>query len=121
VPRTKSADDQQELTQPCHTAEDYYRRGNVLSALNRDEEALRTYEQCLHLDPFYFDVYEHLYLMHYRKDNCESLVAIFNRAVQAFPDCAQLHLYRADLLGQLERHQEAVEACNQAIDLRRGL
>ena len=116
VPRTKSADDQQKLTQPCHTSEDYRKRGDMLRALGRDEEALRAYERCLHLDPFYFEVYERIYLMHYRKDNCGPLVAIFDRAVQAFPTFARLHLYRAELLGQDERYQDAVEACNRAIE-----
>jgi tetratricopeptide (TPR) repeat protein len=115
-PKTKSAKYQEDVTQPCQTAEDYYKRGHALSLLDRNEEAIRAYEACLHLDPLRLDVYEHLHIMHYKKEMCGQLVAVFDRAVQAFPTCTKLHIYRAEVLRRLERYQDALEASNRAIE-----
>jgi tetratricopeptide (TPR) repeat protein len=54
-PKTENRVYQQELTQPCHTAEDYSRRGDILRALGRDEEAIGAYEESLRLDPLHQD------------------------------------------------------------------
>jgi tetratricopeptide (TPR) repeat protein len=46
---TKRTPHREDVNQPCHTADDYYQRGHVLSALERDEEAIHAYEECLRL------------------------------------------------------------------------
>jgi tetratricopeptide (TPR) repeat protein len=115
-PKTENRVYQQELTQPCHTAEDYSRRGDILRALGRDEEAIGAYEESLRLDPLHLDVYTDISTMRLKKGNSQKVVTILNQAVQTFPACAGLHIYHAEVLSQLERHQEAVEACNRAIE-----
>ncbi len=113
----KSTSRHEDVTGPCSTADDYYQRGLALSALGRDEEAIRAYEECLRLDPLHLDVYERIHFMHLSKGRHEQSLATFTRAVQAFPECTKLHIYYAEALGQLKRYQEASEACQRAIQL----
>jgi tetratricopeptide (TPR) repeat protein len=115
-PQTEDSVYQQELTQPCHTAEDYSWRGKILRALGRHEEAIRAYEESLRLDPLHLGVYTDIYTMRFKKDCSQKVVTILNQAVQAFPACTRLHIYHAEVLSQLERHQEALEACNRVIE-----
>jgi len=107
----------EDATRPCSTADDYYQRGLALSALVRDEDALRSFEECLRLDPLHIEVYERIDLIHLVKGRHEQSLATFTRAVQAFPECTRLHLCHAEVLGRLRRYQEAVEACQRAIQL----
>jgi tetratricopeptide (TPR) repeat protein len=115
-PKTENSVSQQELTQPCYTAEDYSRRGDILRALSRYEEAIRAYEESLRLDPLHLDVYTNISTMRFKKGSSQKVVTILNQAVQAFPACTRLHIYHAEVLNQLERYQEALEACNRAIE-----
>src|SRR6266567_3761843 len=114
---TKRTPRHEHVTEPCSTADDYYQRGLALSAVDRDEEAIRAYEECLRLDPLHLDVYERIHFIHLAKGRHEQSLATFTRAVQAFPECARLHIWRAEALGRLKRYQEAVEACQRAIQL----
>ena len=116
-PEKKRILQHEDVTRPCHTAQDYYERGRILSALTRDEEAIRAYEECLRLDPLHLEVYERIHLIHLAKGHHEQSLATFTRALQAFPECARLHIRRAEVLGQLKRYQEAVEACQRALQL----
>src|SRR6266566_9076819 len=115
--KTKPTPRREDITGPCSTADDYYQRGLALSALGRDEEAILAYEECLRLDPLHLDVYERVHFMHLAKGRHEQSLATFTRAVQAFPECARLHIWRAEALGRLRRYQEASEACQRAIQL----
>src|SRR5579859_1693520 len=107
------------VTQPCHTAKDHYKKGIALVALDREKDALQAFEDCLRLDPFYLDAYErmsHVYL--YRREHeDEKALAVFGRVLSVYPDCAELHRKRASVLIRLERYQEALLACDQALQL----
>src|SRR5205814_5768729 len=116
-PGTERTSHREDVTGPCSTADDYYQRGLALSALGRDEEAIRAYEECLRLDPLHLEVYERIDIIHLAKGHHEQSLATFTRAVQAFPECARLHICRAEALGRLKRYQEASEACQRAIQL----
>ena len=61
----------EDVTGPCSTADDYYQRGLALSAVDRDEEAIRAYEECLRLDPLHLDVYERIHFIHLAKGRHE--------------------------------------------------
>ncbi len=115
--KTKPTPRHEDVTGPCSTADDYYQRGLALSTLGRDEEAIRAYEECLRLDPLHLEVYERIHFIHLAKGRREQSLATFTRAVQTFPECARLHIYRAESLGRLKRYQEASEACQRAIQL----
>ena len=115
--KTKPTPRHEDVTGPCTTADDYYQRGLALSVLGRDEEAIRAYEECLRLDPLHLEVYVRIHFIHLAKGHHEQSLATFTRAAQAFPECARLHLYRAEALGHLKRYQEALEASQRAIQL----
>jgi tetratricopeptide (TPR) repeat protein len=115
--KTKRTPRHEDVTGPCSTADDYYQRGLALSALGRDEESILAYEECLRLDPLRLEVYERIHFIHLAKGRHEQSLATFTRAVQAFPECATLHIWRAEAFGRVKRYQEASEACQRAIQL----
>jgi tetratricopeptide (TPR) repeat protein len=102
-------------TKPCQSARDYFERGCDLFALNRDDEAFRAFTRSLELDPLDLDVYEHVSTLYGLRGNREKSLALYDQALHLFPECARLHERRADTLLRLERYQQALEACNQAI------
>ncbi len=116
-PETTRTARQRLVAQECTTAEDYYAQANALLSLDQDDEAIRAFEHCIRLDPLYLDAYERISTIHFVRDEHERSLAIYNRALQAFPECARLHQERASALTHLERYHEALDACNQAIQL----
>src|SRR6266516_1421679 len=105
------------LAKPCQSAEDYYEVGNTLITLKRDDEAFAAFARSIELDPLNLDVYERVgSLRYYRGDHEKSLV-IYNQALQIFVDCAKLHEKRAKALVRPKRYQEALDACDRAIQL----
>ncbi|HEY4387013.1 MAG TPA: tetratricopeptide repeat protein, partial [Ktedonobacteraceae bacterium] len=88
---------EQRVTQLCHTAKDYYKKGLALIALDREKDALQAFEECLRLDPFYLDAYERMSRVYlYRREHeDEKALAVFDRALSIYPGCAKLHRERA--------------------------
>ena len=116
---TEKEINEQQATQPCHTAKGYYKKGIALVALDREKDALQAFEACLRLDPFYLDAYERMsrvYLYRHEQED-EKALAVFDRALSVYPDCAGLHRKRASVLIRLERYQEALLTCEQALQL----
>jgi tetratricopeptide (TPR) repeat protein len=105
------------LAKPCQSAEDYYEVGNALITLKRDVEAFEAFARSIELDPLNLDVYERVGSLHYYRGNHEKSLAIYNQALQIFVDCAKLHEKRAKALVRLKRYQEALDACDRAIQL----
>jgi tetratricopeptide (TPR) repeat protein len=110
---------EQRVTQPCHTAKDYYKKGIALVALDRKKDALQAFEDCLRLDPLYLDAYERMssVYLYQREHEDEKALAVFDRALSVYPGCARLHRERARVLIGLKRYQEAWSACDQALQL----
>ena len=105
------------LAKPCQSAQDYYEAGNALITLKRDSEAFDAFARSTELDPFNLDVYERVSTLHFVRHNYEKSLATYDQALQIFIACAKLHEKRAEALVRLKRHQEALDACNRAIEL----
>ncbi|GHO96489.1 hypothetical protein KSF_065370 [Reticulibacter mediterranei] len=117
--KTEKEVHERRVAQPCHTAKDYYKKGIVLVALDRKQDALQAFEDCLRLDPLYLDAYKRMSRVYlYRREHeDEKALAVFDRALSLYPDCAELHRERASVLIRLKRYQEALLACDQALQL----
>lgn len=105
------------LLKPCQSAQDYYKLGNALVTLDRDDEAFRAFAHCIELDPLDLNVYQRVGILYFVREDHEKSLTIYNQALQIFPDCAKLHEKRAQVLVLLERYQEALDACNRALQL----
>src|SRR5205085_6207852 len=45
----------------------------------------------------------------------EKALAVYEQGLRLYPECASFHWHCALMLARLERHREALDACNQAI------
>ncbi|HYU72629.1 MAG TPA: tetratricopeptide repeat protein, partial [Ktedonobacteraceae bacterium] len=88
-PDTTRTDRQPLAAQHCTTADDYYRRGEALLSLDQEDEAMRAFEACLGLDPLYLDAYARISRVHFRRDEHQRELSIWNRALQLVPESAK--------------------------------
>lgn len=114
---TRQTAAQETLAKPRHSAEDYYEAGNELITLKRDDEAFAAFARSIELDPLNLDVYERVASLRYYREDHEQSLAMYDQALQIFVDCAELHEKRAEALVHLKRYQDALDACNCAIEL----
>jgi tetratricopeptide (TPR) repeat protein len=79
-----------------------------------EEEALQSFKRCIDLDPIDLDAYDSIGRF-YSFTQSEKALAIYEQGLRLYPECASFHWHCALMLARLERHREALDACNQAI------
>ena len=108
---------QEQLNDPQGKAESLRIQGNVYYLSKRQEEAIASYDQSIHLNPndhyaWCFRGGALLELGHY-----EEAIASFNQSIHLNPDDHFTWVVRSHTLYKLERYEEAVASYNQAIHL----
>jgi tetratricopeptide (TPR) repeat protein len=100
-------------------AQAWQQKGMVLSDLSQDEAALRAFEQANQLDPTDVIGIALPALPLYRQGQIEPAMDILDQAIAQAPRAQRAKLYhiKADMLWQVDRAAEALEACDQAMRL----
>jgi len=93
--------------------------GRFLEARGRLDDAGREYEATLAAQPS-ASVFDRLARLRFQAGGREDALAVFARALEVFPDNADLHFNHGVLLGLLERPEEAITAFRRVLELAPG-
>ncbi|MEM9446908.1 MAG: tetratricopeptide repeat protein [Cyanobacteria bacterium P01_E01_bin.6] len=92
-----------------------YHRAIALAQIGDPDRAIAAYDLTLSADDTSFDRWlEQGLLLAAQNHNDDSLHAL-EQAVRLNPSSSKAHVFRCDVLNRLERHSEALEACELAI------
>lgn len=96
----------------------WYARGNDLTELGRDEEAVAAYDEALQLQPDFFAAWLNRGVALDRLGRYPEAIASFERALRLKPDAASLWYNRGTVLGKLGRYGEAVVSFERTLRLK---
>ncbi len=97
-----------------------FKTGLALHQQGRLAEAAKIYEDVLAADKAHFAALHCLGVIAYQTGNLERAVDADSRAVRINPKIAAADPYRGAALNQLDRHEEALAVCDEAIQLKPG-
>lgn len=92
--------------------------GRLRANAGRPQEAIALWERARLLDPGLEHVLGNLALAHHHAGNAARAEALFEQATQLAASVFTTHANRAVWLQDQARHQEAIEACTQALSIR---
>lgn len=94
-----------------------YNRANTLQELGRGEEAVDFYRRAVIRNPLDIAAHDNLNRLLYRLGQDDEFLSSLDEVAALYPDVGTLPLTKANLLMQLERHEEAAEAYRRAAPL----
>ncbi len=94
----------------------YYNRGNTYEASGNCENALSDYETAVSLDPNHADAYNNMSRCYQALGQYEEAIKNNDDAIHIRPD-AQLYTNKSDILREMKRYEEALDAAQKAIAL----
>jgi tetratricopeptide (TPR) repeat protein len=98
----------------------YFNRANAYSDLNKFDQAIRDYDEAIHLDPKGADLYLNRGLAYANKANYGQAVRDFNEAIDLDRDFGLAYQNRCMAMNLLGRSEEALRDCNESLRLQPG-
>lgn len=94
----------------------WYKRGKLLTVLDRDEEAIASYDRAIQIKPDY-DTWHEKGLSLTRLQRYEEAIASYDKAIQINPEYAFAWYNKACCYAKQNRVDLATETLKQAINL----
>lgn len=116
-------------------AEEAYRLGNFLLALNQKDHAIEAYSRAIELNPDYREAYEKRGAVYYSQGNRGRAlkdfsiiiqlnpdfdIAVFTDSIAVNPNSAEVYFYRGSAYARKGKFARAIEDYTKAIDLNPG-
>jgi len=89
--------------------------GAVLYQMNRRDEALEKYKQCLRLNPNVFGAWDNALSILAEQQNFEEMLRIAEQAMEAFPNQAKAYYYYGIAATEKGRYDDAIPQLQQAL------
>lgn len=99
------------------TAEFYNLKGLILGELGRHEEALKSYQQALQIEPNLAEIYNNLGLLHLKMKKIEDAVMAFQEALKRNVNYTLAHVHLGKSLLEMEKYDEALQAFQRALEI----
>ncbi|KAL9643466.1 hypothetical protein ABK040_010081 [Willaertia magna] len=96
----------------------YFLRGDILSVMQRYDEASVDFKKVLELDPSFCVEYEESAEQYERNDDLEQALSIFESLIKINPNKAIYYNKMGHLLYAMERNEEAIIVFSKSIDLK---
>lgn len=95
----------------------YLGKGNILQAINKQEEALKIYDEALELDPKSLDANMALGLTLLKLERYEEAINLFEKIISVYPKNEELYQLKGDGYMGLKLYKNAIEAYDKAVSL----
>ncbi len=99
------------------TAEFLNLKGLALSELGRSDDALKTYQQALKLEPNLAEIYNNLGLLHLKTKKVEDAASAFQEALKRNMNYTLAYVHLGKALLEMEKYDEAMQVFQRALDI----
>ncbi|MBW1692741.1 MAG: tetratricopeptide repeat protein [Deltaproteobacteria bacterium] len=97
------------------TKEDYLERGNSYYRSGKYQQAIKEYNQAIHLDPKFARAYYNRGLAYDDKGQHDKAIIDYTKAIEINPKDAEAYINRGNAYGDLRKYQFAIKDYNEAI------
>jgi len=91
------------------TLDSLYTQGQIAFSLEKYEDAYQLFQEILDIDSNYSDVFEEFAILEVITEHPQNALKYINKAIKSFPEKHYLLAMKGEVLGRLERNQEAAE------------
>lgn len=96
---------------------DLYKKGTNLMASEKLEEAIRSFDLAIRIDPAYVDAWIKKGYCHFHLDDYAQAIAAYDRALEVDVNNAEAWNMKGLAYYKMKNYEKAIECCEKAIDI----